>query len=163
MSVEGKAQQGCDNNPWDSFQVTPDVKFLVEAVKDPTRKVVLLDLILIIRKAGGSLGCRDHGLWSSVSGKDEEHQIAALDFRRTKCSLFRELHGRMPWEWPCRKVSPTSWSVFEDSFLQVQGRCIHPHGLASEEKETCMVEQGMGKTQTWDGNRDRIPRMNTWI
>jgi len=78
----------------------------MQVVEKPTRRGVLLDLVLTNRdslvkdvKAGGSLGCSDHEMVEFRilrGGSRAVSRITALDFRRANFSLFKDLLGGIP-------------------------------------------------------------------
>ncbi|GAB0200488.1 hypothetical protein GRJ2_002514200 [Grus japonensis] len=76
--------------------------FLTQVVEEPTRRGVLLDLVVMNKeglvedvKVEGSLGCSEfrilHGRSRAMS------RITTLDFRRAHFGLFKDLLGRIPW------------------------------------------------------------------
>jgi len=83
-----------------SFLQSIDDNFLTQVVEEPTRRGVLLDLVLANREVlvvdvqvGGSFGCSDqemvefrilHGGSRAIS------RITALDFRRANFGLFKD-------------------------------------------------------------------------
>ena len=78
--------------------------FLMQVVEEPTRRGVLLDLVLTNRdglvrdvKVGGSLGCSNHEMVEfkmELGGRSKaKSRIATLDFQRANFDLFRDLHG----------------------------------------------------------------------
>ena len=88
------------------FLQSIDDNFLTQVVEEPTRRGVLLDLVLTDRdalvedvKVGGSLGCSDHEMVEFRilrGGSRAVSRITALDFRRANFSLFKDLLGGIP-------------------------------------------------------------------
>ncbi|GAB0205877.1 mitochondrial enolase superfamily member 1 [Grus japonensis] len=117
------------------FLQSIDDNFLTQLVEEPTRRGVLLDLVLTKKggqvedvKVGGSLGCSDHEMveFRILRGRSRAvSRITTLDFRRANFGLFKDLLGRIPWV----KVLEgggvqESWSVFKHHFLRAQDQCI---------------------------------------
>jgi len=89
------------------FLQSIDDNFLMQVVEDPTRRGMLLDLVLMNKeglvedmKIGGSLSCSDceivefrilHG------GNMARSKIKTLDFRRANFGLFEDLLRGIPW------------------------------------------------------------------
>lgn len=107
----------------------------MQVVKEPTRYGVLLDLILSSRdefvkdvKAGGSLGCINHGMveFRILSGRSKPKSgIATLDFRRANFDLFQDLLRAIPWARMLEsKGTCESWSALKQCFFQGQDQCI---------------------------------------
>ena len=81
--------------------------FLTQEVGEPTRRGVLLDLVLTnwdglvgSGKVEGHLGCSDHEMLEFKTlrgGSRAKSRTATLDFRRANFDLFRDLIGRIPW------------------------------------------------------------------
>ncbi|PKU33700.1 glycerol kinase [Limosa lapponica baueri] len=76
-------------------------------VEEPTRRGVLLDLVLTNKeglvegiKVGGSLGCSDHEKieFRFVGSMRKTSRTATLDFRRANFDLFKKLLGEIPWD-----------------------------------------------------------------
>ncbi|PKU28282.1 glycerol kinase [Limosa lapponica baueri] len=84
-----------------------DYNFLTQVVEEPTRRRVLLDLVLTNKeglvegtKVGGSLGCSDHQkIEFRIMGSmcKTTSRIETLDFRRANFDLFKNLLGEIPW------------------------------------------------------------------
>jgi len=117
------------------FLKSIDDNFLKKVVEAPTRRVFLLDLVLMNKeglvedvKAGGRLGCSDHeklsfrilrGRITSIS------RIKTLDFRRANFGLFKELLGGIPWVRALEgRGVQESWSLLKHHFLHAQDWCI---------------------------------------
>ncbi|GAB0209598.1 mitochondrial enolase superfamily member 1 [Grus japonensis] len=89
------------------FLQSIDDNFLTQVVEDPTRRGMLLDLVLPNKeglvgdvKVGGSLGCNDHEMveFRILHGRSRAiSRIKTLDFRRANFGLFKDLLGRIPW------------------------------------------------------------------
>ncbi|GAB0206941.1 hypothetical protein GRJ2_003159700 [Grus japonensis] len=103
------------------FLQSTDDNFLTQVVEEPTRRGVLLDLVLTNKeglvgdvKAGGSLGCSDHEMveFRILRGRSRAiSRITTLDFRRANFGLFKDLLGRIPWvrrSWRTGEV-PEDW------------------------------------------------------
>ncbi|GAB0175916.1 mitochondrial enolase superfamily member 1 [Grus japonensis] len=108
-----------------------DDSFLTQVVEEPTRRGVLLDLVLTSReelvedmKAGGSLVCSDHEMveFRILCGRSRAIiRITTLDFRRANFGLLKDLLGRIPWVralegWGVQE----NWSIFKYHFLRAQ-------------------------------------------
>jgi len=118
------------------FLQSIDDNFLMQAVEEPMRRGVLLDLILMNKeelvadvKVGGSLGCSDREMVNFRilhGGSRAISRIKTLDFRRADFGLFKDLLGRITW---VRALEGSgvqeSWSLFKHHFLHAQERCIH--------------------------------------
>jgi len=86
-----------------SFLRSIDDNILMQAVEEPTRKGVLLDLVLTKKeglvedmRVGGSLGCSEHEMVKFRilrGGSRVISRITALDFRRANFGLFKDLLG----------------------------------------------------------------------
>ncbi|GAB0206587.1 hypothetical protein GRJ2_003124300 [Grus japonensis] len=89
------------------FLQSIDDNFLTQVVEEPTRRGVLLDLVLTNKeglvedvKVGGSLECSDHEMVELriLHGRSRAiSRITTLDFRRANFGLFKDLLGRIPW------------------------------------------------------------------
>jgi len=89
------------------FLQSIDDDFLMQVVKEPTRKGTLLNLVLTNKeglvkdvKVGGRLGCSNHEMVEFTilrGGSRVISRIKTLDFRRANFGLFKELLGRIPW------------------------------------------------------------------
>jgi len=90
-----------------SFLQSIDDNFLMQVVKEPTRKGALLDLVLTNKeglvedvKVGGRLGCSDHEIveFRILSGGSRAiSRIKTLDLRRADFGLFKKPLGGIPW------------------------------------------------------------------
>ncbi|PKU35647.1 glycerol kinase [Limosa lapponica baueri] len=88
------------------FLQCTDDKFLTQVVEEPTRRGVLLDLVLTNKeglvediKVGGSLGCSDHDKTEfRIVGSMCKTTSRTLDFRRANFDLFKKLLGEIPWD-----------------------------------------------------------------
>ncbi|GAB0209089.1 hypothetical protein GRJ2_003374600 [Grus japonensis] len=117
------------------FLQSTDDNFLTQVVEEPTRRGVLLDLVLTNKeglvgdvKVGGSLGCNDHEMveFRILRGRSRTmSRITTLDFRRANFGLFKALLGKIPWVKTLedREVQE-GWSIFKHHFLRAQDRCI---------------------------------------
>ncbi|GAB0209615.1 hypothetical protein GRJ2_003427200 [Grus japonensis] len=117
------------------FLQSIDDNFLTQVVEDPTRRGMLLDLVLPNKeglvgdvKVGGSLGCNDHEMveFRILHGRSRAiSRITTLDFRRANFGLFKDLLGRIPWVRALEgKGAQESWSIFKHHFLRAQDQCI---------------------------------------
>jgi len=89
------------------FLQSIDDNFLMQVVKEPTRRGALLDLVLTDKeglvedvKAGGRLGCSDREVVEFrilCGGSRGISRIKTLDFRRANFGLFKELLGGILW------------------------------------------------------------------
>ncbi|GAB0207498.1 mitochondrial enolase superfamily member 1 [Grus japonensis] len=165
------------------FLQSIDDNFLTQVVEEPTRRGVLLDLVLTNKeglvgdvKVGGSLGCSDHETveFRILHGRSRAmNRIMTLDFRRDNFDLFKDLLGRIPWVRALedREVQE-SWSVFKHHFLQAQDRCIPKNRKSSKGGRTPawmskeLLEKLKGKKEvyrmwkkglaTWEEYRDVV-------
>jgi len=117
------------------FLQSIDNNFLMQVVGEPTRRGVLLDLVLMHKEGlvesvqvGGSLGCSDHEMVNFRilrGGSRAISRIKTLDFRRANFVLFKELLGGIPWVRALEgRGVHESWSLFKHHFLHAQDRCI---------------------------------------
>jgi len=89
------------------FLQSIDDNFLMKTVEEPTRRGMLLDLVLTNKerlvedvKVGGSLGCSDHEMVEFRilhGGSGAISKIKTLDFKRDNFGLFKDLLGGIPW------------------------------------------------------------------
>ncbi|GAB0206526.1 hypothetical protein GRJ2_003118200 [Grus japonensis] len=125
------------------FLQSIDDNFLTQVVEEPTRRGVLLDLVLTNKeglvgdvKVGGSLGCSDHENveFRILHGRSRAmSRITTLDFRRANFGLFKDLLGRIPWVRALEgRGAQESWSIFKHHFLQAQDRCIPKNRKSSK-------------------------------
>jgi len=112
-----------------------DDNFLTQEVDEPTRRGVLLDLVLTNKeglvedvKVGGSFGCSDHEMveFRTLHGGSRAiNRITTLDFRRAKFGLFKDLLRGIP---SVRALEgrgvQESWSLFKYHFIHAQDWCI---------------------------------------
>ncbi|GAB0208992.1 mitochondrial enolase superfamily member 1 [Grus japonensis] len=107
----------------------------MQVVEEPTRRGVLLDLVLTNKeglvgdvKDGGSLGCSGHEMveFRILHGRSRAiSRTTTLDFRRANFGLFKDLLGRIPWVKVLEgKRAQESWSIFRHHFLRAQDQCI---------------------------------------
>ncbi|GAB0190799.1 hypothetical protein GRJ2_001545200 [Grus japonensis] len=85
-----------------------DDNFLLQVIEEPTRRGVMLDLILTNKeglvgdvKLKGNLGCSDHEMveFRILRAARRAHsKLTTLDCRRADFGLFRHLLGRIPWD-----------------------------------------------------------------
>jgi len=121
-----------------------DDNFLTQVVEQPTRRGVLLDLVLTNTeglvddvKVGGSLRCSDHGMVKFRilhGGSRAISRITTLDFRRANFGLLRDLLGRNSWVRALegRGVQET-WLLFNHHFLHAQDHRISISKKSSKE------------------------------
>jgi len=117
------------------FLHSMDDIFVTKVTEKPTRKDVLLDLVLTNKeglvedvKFGGSLGCNDyekvefrflHGGSRVIS------RIKVLDFRIANFDVFKDLLGGIPWFRALEgRGVQESWLLFKHYFLHAQDRCM---------------------------------------
>jgi len=89
------------------FLQSIDDNFLMQVEEEPTRKGVLLDLVLTNKegleedvKVGGRLGCSDHEMLEFrilLGGSRAISRIKTLDLRRADFAFFKELLEGIPW------------------------------------------------------------------
>jgi len=120
-----------------------DDNFLTQVVEKPTRRGVLLDLVLTKEegldgnvRVRESLGCSDRDMveFRILQGRSRaESRIVTLDFRRADFVLFGDLLGRIPWVRALKgKGVQDGWSVLKYCFLQAQYWCIPMSKKASK-------------------------------
>ena len=101
---------------------------MMQMVEKPTRRGVLLDLVLTNKeglvedvKVGGSLGCSDHEMveFRILHGRSRAiTRITTLDFRRANFGLFKDLLGRIPRISALEgRGTQESWLIFKHRFL----------------------------------------------
>jgi len=119
---------------WRFLQSSND-NFLMQVVEEPTRRGVVLDLVLTNKgglvedvKVGGSLGCTDHEMVEFKilrGGSRAISRIKTLDLRRADFALFKELLGGIPWVRALEgRGVQEHWPLFKHHFLQAQEWCI---------------------------------------
>jgi len=117
------------------FLQSVEDNFLMQVVEEPTRRGVLLELLLTNKeglaedvKAGGRLGCSDHEMVEFRILRGESRAISrikTLDFRRANFGLFKELLGEVPWVRALEDMGVQEcWLLFKHHFLHTQDRCI---------------------------------------
>jgi len=132
--ISGKTTQLGRRNPRRFLQSIGD-NILMQVVEEPTRKGALLDLVLTNKeglmedvKVGGRLGCSDHEMVKFRvlhGGSRAINRITALDLRRAKFGLFRELLGGIPWVRALKgRWVQECWLLFKCHFLHAQEQCI---------------------------------------
>jgi len=134
------------------FLQSIDDNFLKQVVEEPTRRGILLDLILTNKeglvedvKVGGSLGCSDHEVvkFRILCGRSRTiSRITALDFRRANFGLSKELLGGIL----CIRALEgrgvqESWSLFKHHFLHAQD-VDRRTGHLGRIQECCQTIQG---------------------
>ncbi|GAB0179465.1 hypothetical protein GRJ2_000411800 [Grus japonensis] len=108
-----------------------DDNFLLQGIKELTRRGAVLDLVLTNKeglvgdmKLKGSLGCSDHEMVEFRilrTARRARSKLATLDFRRADFGLFRDLLGRVPWDKALEgRGAQDSWLVFKHHLLQAQ-------------------------------------------
>ncbi|GAB0208473.1 mitochondrial enolase superfamily member 1 [Grus japonensis] len=165
------------------FLQSIDDNFLTQVVEEPTRRGVLLDLVLTNKeglvgdaKVGGSLGCSDHEMveFRILHGRSRAiSRITTLDFRRANFGLCKDLLGRIPWVRALEgKGAQETQSIFKHHFLRAQDQSIPKNRKSSKggkrpawmSKE--LLEKLKGKKEvyrmwkkglaTWEENRDVV-------
>jgi len=102
----------------------------MQVVEEPTRKGMLLDLVLTNKekliedvKVGCSLSCSDHEMVEFRilrRGSSARSRIKSLDYRRANFGLFKDLLGGIPWVRTLEgRGVQESWSLFKHHFLCV--------------------------------------------
>jgi len=89
------------------FLQSIDDNFLLQVVEEPTRRGMLLDLVLTnkeglaeVVKVRGSCSCSDNEIVNfriMYGGSRAISRIKTLDFRRANFGLLKELLGGIPW------------------------------------------------------------------
>ncbi|GAB0209149.1 rapamycin-insensitive companion of mTOR-like [Grus japonensis] len=118
------------------FLQSIDDNFLTQVVEEPTRRGVLLDLVLTNKeglvgdvKVGGSLGCSDHEMveFRILRGRSRAiSRITTLDFRRGNFGLFKDLLGRIPWVRALEGRGCPRDLVNIQALLPPSSRSVHP-------------------------------------
>ncbi|GAB0202830.1 hypothetical protein GRJ2_002748600 [Grus japonensis] len=112
-----------------------DDNFLLQVTEEPTRRGVMLDLILTNKeglvgdiKLKGSLGCSDHEMVEFRilrAARRVCSKLTTLAFSRADFGLFRDLLGRLPWDKALEgRGAQDSWLIFKGHLLQAQEQCI---------------------------------------
>jgi len=102
--------------------------FLLQAIGEPMRRGVMLDLFLTNKeglvgnvKVKGSLGCSDHEMVEFQiprAARRVRSKLATLDFRKADFDLLRDLLGRIPWDKALEgRRAQESWSLFKNHLL----------------------------------------------
>ena len=112
------------------FLPSTDENILTQVVEEPTRRGVLLDLVLTNKnrlledvKVGGSLGCRDHEMVEFRilrGGSRATSKIKTLDLRRANFGLFQCLLRGIPW------VRALEGRGIQESWLLYKHHFLHP-------------------------------------
>ncbi|GAB0183298.1 hypothetical protein GRJ2_000795100 [Grus japonensis] len=151
------------------FLTCIDDNFLLQVTEEPTRRGVVLYLVLTTReglvgdvKLKGSLGCsvREMVEFKILRAARRVHsKLTALDIRRADLGLFRDLLGRVPWDKALEgRGAQDSWVVFKDHLLQAQEQCIPTEEkVRQKHQEACMDEQEAPRqTQTQKGSLQKV-------
>ncbi|GAB0207904.1 mitochondrial enolase superfamily member 1 [Grus japonensis] len=112
-----------------------DDSFLVQLLKEPTRKGALLDLLLVNREGlvgevaiGGRLGHSDHEVVEFKIFGDRRKtatKTSTLDMGRADFRLLRELVSQVPWETALEGIGVHQcWSLFKVHLLRAQEQAI---------------------------------------
>ncbi|GAB0186493.1 hypothetical protein GRJ2_001114600 [Grus japonensis] len=120
-----------DTSRFRSFLKHLDDNFLVQVLKEPTRKGALLDLLLVNREGlmgevaiGGRLGHSDHEVVEFKIFGDRRKtatKTSTLDMRRADFRLLRELVSQVPWETALEGIGVHQcWSLFKGHLLRAQ-------------------------------------------
>ncbi|PKU32048.1 dtw domain-containing protein 2 [Limosa lapponica baueri] len=137
-----------------------DDNFLLQVIKELTRRGAMLDLVLTNKKGlvenvklKGSLGCSDHEMveFKILQAARRAHsKLTTLNFRRADFGdlLFRDLLGRVPWEGtlPCPrgKRGPRKLVSIQESPPPSSGVIYHnKEEVRHKCQEACMDEQGV--------------------
>jgi len=117
------------------FLQSIDENFLMQVMEEPTRRGILLDLVLTNKKrlvedvrVGGSIGSSDHEIvnFKSLCGRSKGiSRIKTLDFKRDKFGLFKELLGGILWVRALEgRGVQERWLLFKHHFLHAQDHYI---------------------------------------
>ncbi|GAB0202528.1 mitochondrial enolase superfamily member 1 [Grus japonensis] len=128
-----------------SFLKHLDDNFLVQVLKEPTRKGALLDLLLMNREGllgemaiGGCLGHSDHEVVEFKIFGDRRKtatKTSTLDMGRADFRLLRELVSQVPWETALEGIGVHQcWSLFKGHLLRAQEQAIPKCRKSSREK-----------------------------
>ncbi|GAB0180024.1 hypothetical protein GRJ2_000467700 [Grus japonensis] len=139
-----------------SFLKYFDDNFLVQLLKEPTRKGALLDLLLMNREGlmgevaiGGHLGHSDHEVVEFKIFGDRRKtatKTSTLDMRRADFRLLRELVSQVPWETALEGIGVHQcWSLFKGHLLRAQEQVI----------PKCRKSSRQGRRPAWL-NRDLL-------
>ncbi|GAB0203202.1 hypothetical protein GRJ2_002785800 [Grus japonensis] len=139
-----------------SFLKHLDDNFLVQLLKEPTRKGALLDLLLVNREGlvgevaiGGRLGHSDHEVVEFKIFGDRRKtatKTSTLDMGRADFRLLRELVSQVPWETALEGIGVHQcWSLFKGHLLRAQEQVI----------PKCRKSSRQGRRPAWL-NRDLL-------
>ncbi|GAB0207584.1 hypothetical protein GRJ2_003224100 [Grus japonensis] len=142
------------------FLECADDNFLLQMIEEPTRRGVMLDLVLTNKeglvgdiKLKGSLGCSDHEMVEFRilrAARRARSKLTTLDFRRADSGLFRDLLGRIPWDKALEgRGAQDSWLIFRGHLLQAQERCIPTKRKSSKntKRPPWMNKEVLGKVK----------------
>jgi len=108
-----------------------DDNFLLHVIEEPTRRGVMMDLVLTNKerlvgnvKVKVSLGCRDHEMVEFKILREARRvrsKFITLEFRGADFGLLRDLLGRIRWDKALEgRGAQESWSIFKHHLLQSQ-------------------------------------------
>ena len=117
--------------------------FLVQVLREPTRKGALLDLLFVNREGlmgkvviGGCLGHSDHEVVEfQIIGDRRKNasKTSALDKGRADFGLLKKLVSKVPWESAFEGIGVHEcWSLFKSHLLRVQEQAIPKCGKSSK-------------------------------
>ena len=131
----GGTTQPAIHQPSKRFLQCTDDNFLMQMEDEPTRRGVLLYLVLAnkagpveVVKVEGRLGCSDQEMTEfriSCGRIRKPSRIATLDFSGATLVLFWQLLGEIPWDRVLEgKGAQNSWLAFRDCFFQAHDQSI---------------------------------------
>ncbi|GAB0187151.1 hypothetical protein GRJ2_001180400 [Grus japonensis] len=146
-----------------------DDNFLLQVIEEPTRRGVMLDLVLTNReglvgnvKLKGSLGCSDHEMMEFKilrAARKVHSKLTTLDFGRADFGLFRDVPGRVPWDRALEGRRDPRKPVCIQGSPPPSSGAMYPNKeeVRQKHQEACMDEQGApGQTQTQKGSLQRV-------
>ncbi|KAF4793362.1 hypothetical protein TURU_112092 [Turdus rufiventris] len=143
--------------------------FLMQLVGEPTRGMVMLDLLFANRDGlvgdvvvGGHLGHSDHeSIEFSIFGEIRRNinKTFTLDFRRADFDLFRRLILRVPWEAALKnKGVQERWVCFKTEILRVQEQTVPVCRKDKEAVRKLLRSLDVHKSMGPDGIHPRVMR-----
>jgi len=136
-----------------------DVNVLLQVTEEPTRRVVILDLVLTYKeglvenvKLKGSLGCSDREIEFKIlrAVKSMHSNLISLNFRRADFCLFRDLFSRVQWDKALEgRGAQETWLISKDHLLQAQEQYIPTKRKLRKKavKPAWMNEELLGKVK----------------
>ncbi|GAB0203307.1 hypothetical protein GRJ2_002796300 [Grus japonensis] len=146
-----------------SFLKHLDDNFLVQLLKEPTRKGALLDLLLVNREGlvgevaiGGRLGHSDHEVVEFKIFGDRRKtatKTSTLDMGRADFRLLRELVSQVPWETALEGIGVHQcWSLFKGHLLRAQEQVI----------PKCRKSSRWGRRPDWLNDTAQVAEGRDW-